>query len=125
MVLVGSVTAAVAALLTPAGSGDPLALRRFAFRTLLFVSLPAWIVMFAGAVWIYHEEYGGKGDPTWIHIGVITAEGGLVLLLIALAGARVAAERSKPTLARAAGVVCAFAVVGWLVAVWAMGTKPS
>lgn len=125
MILIGSAIAAVAALLTPGGADDPRGLRRFAFRTLLFVTLPAWIVMLAGGVWIYDEEFGGKDNPTWVHVGVITAEGGLVLLLIALVCARVAAVRSKPMLARAAGVLGAVAVLSWVVAVWAMAAKPS
>lgn len=124
MVLVGSVTAAVGALLTPERRGDPDVLRRFAYRTMLFVGLPAWIVMFATGTWLYYEQFDAKEDPTWVHIGVITAEGGLVLLVAALLLARSAARRARPRRAIAAGILGAVALAGWVVAVWAMGAKP-
>jgi hypothetical protein len=124
MVLMGSVTAAVVALLTPEHRGDSDVLRRFAYRTMLFVGLPAWIVMFASGTWLYYEQFDAKDDPTWVHIGVITAEGGLVLFLVALGLARSAARRSKPRRAVAAGILGAIVLAGWVVAVWAMGAKP-
>jgi hypothetical protein len=124
MVLVGAATAAVTALLTAQGSSDPVGLRRFAYGTMLYGGLPAWIVMFAGGLWVYHDEFGGKDNPAWIHIGVVTAEGGLVAFLIALFGARTAARRSRRRLDTAAGILAAIALAGWIVAIWAMGAKP-
>jgi hypothetical protein len=124
MVLMGSVTAAVVALLTTGRRGDQEMLRRFAYRTMLYVGLPAWIVMFASGTWLYYEEFDAKDDPTWVHIGVITAEGGLVLFLVALGLARSAARRAKPRRAAAAGILGAIVLAGWVVAVWAMGAKP-
>ena len=124
MVLIGSVTAAAVALLTPRGRGDQDVLRRFAYRTMLYVGLPAWIVMFASGTWLYYEQFDAKDDPTWVHIGVITAEGGLVLFLVALFLARSAARRAKPRRATAAGILGAIVLAGWVVAIWAMGAKP-
>ena len=124
MVLMGSVTAAVVALLTTGRRGDQEMLRRFAYRTMLYVGLPAWIVMFASGTWLYYEQFDAKDDPTWVHIGVITAEGGLVLFLVALGLARSAARRAKPRRAAAAGILGAIVLAGWVVAVWAMGAKP-
>ena len=124
MVLMGSVTAAVVALLTTGRRGDQEMLRRFAYRTMFYVGLPAWIVMFASGTWLYYEQFDAKDDPTWVHIGVITAEGGLVLFLVALGLARSAARRAKPRRAAAAGILGAIVLAGWVVAVWAMGAKP-
>ena len=93
MVLVGAVTAAVAAQLWTVTPTDGDRLRRFSFRTLLFVAIPSWFVMAAGAEWIYSKEFGdASDDPTWIGIGFATREGGGLLLLIAhdLRGDRVA-----------------------------------
>jgi hypothetical protein len=126
MVLVGAVTAAVAAQLwtvTPAG-GDRL--RRFSFFTLLFVAIPSWFVMAAGAEWIYSKEFGdASDDPTWIGIGFGTREGGGLLLLIATICAGIASRRSKSGLARASGIIAAIALALWIVAIWAMSAKPS
>ena len=126
MLLVGSVLAAAGALLTPAGEGDPAGLRRFAFRTLLIAGLPSYILMRIGAEWLYSKEFGDTDDdPAWIGIGYITADIGAVLFLIALICAGVASAKSKDRLGKASGVIIAIALVGWLVAVWAMGAKPS
>jgi hypothetical protein len=125
IVLVATVIAASVALLAP-GVVDPAGLRRFAFRSLLFVGLPAYIVMRIGAEWLYSKEFGDSDDdPAWIGIGYITADIGAILFLIALICAGVASARSKDRLGRVAGVLVAIALVGWLVAVWAMGAKPS
>jgi len=125
IVLVATVIAASVALLAP-GVVDPAGLRRFAFRSLLFVGLPAYIVMRIGAEWLYSKEFGDSDDdPAWIGIGYITADIGAILFLIALICAGIASAKSKDRLGRVAGVVVAIALVGWLVAVWAMGAKPS
>ena len=62
MLLVGSVVAAVGALLTPTIAGDPVTMRRFAFRTLLFAGLPSYILMRIGAEWLYSKEFGDLPD---------------------------------------------------------------
>jgi hypothetical protein len=125
MVLVGAVTAAVVAQLAPVGPSSADTLRRFSFRTLLFVAIPAYVVMYAGSQWIYEKEFGDTDDdPTWIGIGFMTREGGGVLLLIAVICAGIASRRSKSGLARASGIVAAIALAAWIVAIWAMGAKP-
>jgi hypothetical protein len=128
-ILVGAVTAAAGTLVfTPGGGGDPAGLRRFAFRVLLFVGIPAYIVMRVGAQWIYDKEFGDLpdevDDPGWIGIGYITADLGLLVLLIATACAGFATRRSSPGLAKAAGILSAILLVAWVIAVWAMGAKP-
>ena len=126
MLLVGAVVAAAGALLTPAGGGDPSGLRRFAFRTLLVGALPSYVLMRIGAEWLYSKEFrDSDDDPAWIAIGYITADIGAVLFLIALICAGIASAKTKDRLGRAAGILVAIATVGWLVAVWAMGAKPS
>ena len=101
-------------------------MRRFAFRTLLFVGLPAYIVMRIGAEWLYSKEFGDSDDdPAWIGIGYITADIGAILFLIALICAGIASAKSKNSLGGRRRVLVAIALVGWLVAVWAMGAKPT
>lgn len=126
MLLVGSVLAAVGALLTPHGGGDPVGLRRFGFRTLLVAGVPSYVLMRIGAEWLYSKEFGeaADDDPAWIGIGYVTADLGALVLLIALACAGVASWKSKDRLGRVAGILVALALLGWLVAVWAMSAKP-
>ena len=125
MVLLGSVTTGVAAELLATGTAEPGRMRRFAFRTLLLVGLPAYIVMRIGAEWMYSKEFGDSSDdPSWIGVGYITADGGGLLFLIALILAGVAAWKSKNGLGKAAGIVAGISLLAWVVAVWAMGAKP-
>lgn len=129
MLLVGAVLTAVVAALGADRSGDAVRMRRFTFRTLLFVGLPAYIVMRIGAEWMYSKEFGDLpddfDDPAWVGIGYMTADGGALLFLIALICAGVASWKSKSRLGKAAGVIGAIALIGWVVAIWAMGAKPT
>jgi hypothetical protein len=59
-------------------------LRRAAFWALV-ASIPDYVVMRAGAQWIYSKEgWTGHNDPTWLNIGFPVADGGALLLLIAI-----------------------------------------
>jgi hypothetical protein len=128
MVLVGAAATGAVAALASASSEQGGRLRRIAFRSFLLVALPAYIVMRVGAEWIYDKEYGDlvpEYEPTWIGIGYITAEGGGVLLVVTLLLSGFSVRTGRPGHARAAGILAAIATIGWLVAVWAMGGKPS
>ena len=125
MVLVGAVTAAVVAQLWTVTPADGDRLRRFSFRTMLFVAIPAWFVMAAGSEWIYSKEFGDtEDDPAWIGIGFMTREGGGLLLLIATICAGIASRKDKSGLAKASAIIAALALIGWVVAIWAMSAKP-
>jgi len=132
MLLVGSLVVVVSTLLyalRPA-AGNSVMLPRFAFRTLLFGAIPSWILMRAGAAWIYSKEgFSSDNDPSWVGIGFITSEAGGLVLVIATVLAYLGVRRSRRegdrgTLARVAGVLAALLVVAYVVAVWAMTTKP-
>ncbi|MDH4177788.1 MAG: hypothetical protein OEW31_11055 [Thermoleophilia bacterium] len=125
MVLVGA--AATGSICSLAGSRDADAawLRRVAFYSFLLVALPAYLVMRIGAEWLYSKEFGETAsDPTWIDVGYLTADLGALILLLTLVASGLAVRRGSRGLTRVAGVLSAVAVVGWLVAVWAMGGKP-
>ena len=125
MVLVGAAALGSFAALTSGGSTESPFLRRLAFRSFLFVALPAYIVMRIGAEWLYSKEFGeGSDDPSWIGIGYITADAGALLLLVTLLLSGFASRRGSAGLTRAAGIVSLIAVVAWLVTVWAMSGKP-
>jgi hypothetical protein len=126
------VIAAAALVLAWRAAGEQRdALTRFAFRTLLFGGVPAWIVMRIGAQWIYRREpYTGDNDPTWIGIGFSIAEPSGILILLAtiltwLGVRRMRAGRGGGGLAKAGTVLATIAVALYAIAIWAMTTKPS
>ena len=125
MILVGAVLTAVVAQLSADATAVPDRMRSVAFRTLLFVGIPAYIAMFIGAQWIYDKEFGDADeDPAWIGIGFITRELGGLLLLIATICAGIASRKDKSGLAKASAIIAALALIGWFVAIWAMSAKP-
>ena len=131
MTLVGClVTAALAVVL--GWRRDAVALTRVAFRTLLLGALPSYVVMRIGAQWVYSREgFSGNIDQTWVAIGFITADAGALLLLISilLTGLAVRrlrrAEAQTSALGRVGGVIMLILVVVYVVAIWAMTTKPT
>jgi hypothetical protein len=128
MVLVGGVVTAAAAALI-GWNDEAVALRRFSYRTLLTVALPAWFVMFAGALWTASKEGLDNADFAWLGIGHIAAEGGGLLLLISLILGAVGLRRSpgdgRNGLVKASSVIATFLVAVYIVAIWAMGAKPT
>jgi hypothetical protein len=126
LVLVGAVAAGVITELVSTRAEEPALLRRLAFRIFLFGALPAYIVMRIGAEWMYSKEFpSSANDPAWIGIGRVVADGGGLVFLISLILSGLAARRSSGGLSKTAGVLAAITLVGWLVAIWAMGAKPS
>jgi hypothetical protein len=132
MALVGSLlTAAIAALLGWREQTDTL--RRLSYKTLLFAALPSYIVMRIGAEWTYVEsgldELPDDAEPAWIGIGYITADLGALLLLVALILGGIGLRRNRSGggrgLLQASGVIAAVLVLAYVVAVWAMGGKPT
>ncbi len=109
------------------------ALRRFSALTLFAVALPGWIVMRLGAEWAYSKEgwddVPDKLQPTWLGIGYFTADIGGIVLLIALVlggiGIRKARTGGGAGLLKASTVLAAVLIAAYVVAVWAMGGKPS
>jgi hypothetical protein len=120
-----------ATYLVPAWRTGALEPLRLGYRTLLFGALPAFITMRIGAEWIYSNEKIGdlSDDPGWIGIGYSTSDLGGLLLLVSLVVAGVGVRRAASDEGEAAGGRVAAILVGvtlvlYLVAVWAMTTKP-
>jgi hypothetical protein len=126
MLLVGAlvvVAATTAAALRR--DGDAAVLTRFSFRALLLGVLPSYVAMRAGAEWIASEE--AVGDPGWIGIGYATADGGLLLTIVATVLAWRAARRGADGpggSSRAVFVLSALLILAYVVAIWAMTAKP-
>jgi hypothetical protein len=130
MVLVGALVLVVASLAGAGRVGSGPALR-LGYRALLLAVLPAWLVMRIAAEWVASEENAGDLGQSWVDIGYSTSEGSLLLLIAATVCAGIAwrrVDRGKgegPGLARAATILVALAIVVYVVAIWAMTTKPA
>lgn len=113
-------------------TADAVGFARTAFRSLLFVALPAWFVMRIGGEWIYRREGWDDVDdePAWLGVGYITADLGGLLLLVSIILAGLGARRLRVTggetsaLLRVSTVLVTIALVAYVVAVWAMAGKP-
>lgn len=127
MLLVATLVVVLAVSAGAVRGGDgAAALSRLSFRTLLIGVLPSYIVMRGAAEWIADEE--AVGDPAWVGIGYATADGGLLLTLIAIVLAWRAARRGADGpggMGRAVTVLAAVLLLAFAVAIWAMTAKPS
>ena len=124
MVLVGALVLAATALATAWRSDDAAALR-LAYRSLLLAALPAWIVMRVAAQWVL-DESGYDEDDAWIGIGFGTSELSLLLLIAATVLAAVSARRTAGGgRVKAATVLIGICLLLYLIAIWAMTTKPT
>jgi hypothetical protein len=126
MVLVGGLLTGVAALALARGEARLL---RLGYFSLLAFSLPGWIVMRAGAEWIYDKQgFTGRDDPTWLGIGFAVADVGGLLLLVSLIAGGIGVRRLRrgdgAALLTTTAVLAVVVLVAYLVAVWAMGAKP-
>lgn len=120
MALVGSL-----ALVATSIAADNL---RLGFRVLWIAVIPSWIVMRVAAQWIASKEHIDDIDPEpdWVGIGYATSEGSFLLLIIATICAGIAARRARGGGLRTATLVLVgISLVAYVVAIWAMSTKPT
>jgi hypothetical protein len=129
MILVGGLLAGASIL--GFARGDLRSLR-LGYWTLLAVALPGLILMRVGAGWIYSKYEDvlqeGSDDPTWISIGMITADAGGLLFLISLAVGGFGIYRLRggkgAGLLKATMVLSVVLLAAYVVTVWAMAGKP-
>ena len=134
MILVGGLVVAVSMQLLAwrrRDSADVAAFSRGAFWALLTVALPGWVLMRVGGEWIRSKEgYSGENDPSWLGFGYFAADVGFLVLLVTvlLAGLGVRQLRRSgggaSILGRVATPLATILLIVYLVAVWAMTTKP-
>jgi hypothetical protein len=128
LTLIGATTLAAVSLAGAWRDGS-VALTRLGFRALLWAGLPSWILMFVGAQLIADKEGLQDADVTWINLGYMASEPTLVLGIIAtvLSGLalRSAGGADAPNVkVRIATGLVTVALLAYLVALWAMTTKP-
>ena len=129
MVLVGALVLAGSALVLAWRDGNPV-LVRLGYRSLLLGALPAWVLMRAGAGWIASKEGYTDSNATWIGIGQSSADLGLLLILVSTLLAGLAVRRIRRSsvpgpMARAPAGLVSLLLVVYLVAIWAMTTRPT
>ena len=131
MLLVGGLTAAVASF-SLGWRRDSVTLSRLGFWSLLAVAFPAWWLMRIAGQWTASREGydGGDEEPAWLGVGYITAEGGGLLLLIAIILTGIGVRRLRradartSVLVRIGAVLATVVLAAYIVAVWAMTAKP-
>ena len=131
MTLVGALALVVLSLASARGA-DSAAGLRVAYRALLLAAIPSWIVMRLSAQWIADKE--GLTDldepPAWVDIGFVTSEPTLLLLIAATVCAGIAARRAREGgrafggLNKTALVLVSITLAAYVLAIWAMSTKP-
>lgn len=131
MALVASLILALYAIRIARERGDQPA-AEFAFRVLLRFTLPAYVVMRVGAQIIASKEHLENSKDAWIGIGFMVSDAGLLLLVVGLVLTGLMARRAKAgssvagtTQLRVAGVLAGVLIAAYIVAIWAMTTKPT
>jgi len=129
MTSVGALTLSLASL-AGAWRGGSAALTRLGFRALLWGAIPAYLVLRVSSQVLLDKEGLEDAELTWIDIGFMVTDPGLLILIAAtvlggLAARRAAEPGGGPAIgARIATALVAILLVAYLVAVWAMTTKP-
>ena len=130
MLLVGALTLAAISLIAAWRTGSAK-LTRLGFMSVFYGAIPGWIIMRGGAQWIAHKEGLENSDLSWIGIGFTMSDLGFVLLIVLLVIGglivrRINLDESGPWIsARIATGLVSLLLIGYLVAVWAMTTKPT
>jgi hypothetical protein len=130
MVFVALLAAVVVVLVVSLRGSDRAGALRFAFRTLLFGAVPAYVVMRGAAEWIASKENVPEDDPpSWINIGYMVTDVGLLVLIAITVLAGLASRRAQRggepvRLVRWAEALTLLLIVAYAVALWAMATKP-
>jgi hypothetical protein len=130
MLLVGSLVVAFFAIAIARKRGDQPA-ARFAARVLLLASLPAFLLMRIFAQVMVDKEHLSDSKASWVNIGFSVSDGGALLLIIGLILTGLMARRAKSGQSvagavqlRIAGILTGVMLVAYIVAIWAMTTKP-
>jgi hypothetical protein len=128
MILVGGTLTAASALAFARGDARLL---RLGYWSLLLVGLPGYVLMRIGAQWIYSKEglEDAPIDEAWTGIGFAVADGGALLLLIALILGGIGVRRLRSGkgsgLLKATMAISILLLAAYVVAIWAMSAKPS
>jgi hypothetical protein len=127
MVAVGGLALCLVSLAAAWRTGSP-ALTRLGWRALLYGAIPGYIVLRVSAQFLLDKEGLEDADLAWIDIGFMVTDMGVLLLIIAgvLVGRAARRGEGGPAIgARVATGLVSVLLVAYLVAIWAMTTKPT
>ena len=101
-------------------------LSKAAFRTMLALAVPSWLVMRLAGEWIYSKEgFDGKNDPNWVGVGFVVGDLGLLILLLGTGFAFWWARRPDSSWQpRVVGVLAPLYLLALAFAWWVMTAKP-
>lgn len=129
MTAVGALTLSAVSLAGAWRTGSA-PLTRLGFRALLWGAIPSYLVLRVASQVLLDKEGLEDAELAWIDIGFMVTDPGLLLLIAATVLGGLAARRAEEpgqgplTTARIATGLVAVLLVLYLVAVWAMTTKP-
>jgi hypothetical protein len=124
MALVGAMLTVVLVSWVAWARPDQPVLRRATWKTLLVVAVPSFLVMRLAGQWIYSKEgFSGNDDPTWLGIGYMVGDMGLLLLLVTLGVAFWWQRSGKPVAGRIVAVLASVYLVLLAIAWLAMSGK--
>ncbi len=129
MLVVGALTLSAVSLIAAWRSGSP-SLIRLGYMTLFYGALPGYIIFRAGAEWIVSKEHLSNSNVAWIGIGYGVSDLGFLFLIISLIIGGISVRRmnrgQQPSAIspRIVTGLVSLVLVAYLVAVWAMTTKP-
>jgi hypothetical protein len=131
-VVFGALLASATSLLLARGETRLL---RLGYFSLLLVALPGLILLRLAGEWLYRLQNWDQlpdqiDQPAWLKIGFIVADGGGLLLLLALALGGIGVHRlgngkGGTALLKATMVISLILILAYAVAVWAMTGKPN
>jgi hypothetical protein len=124
MTTVGAVLTAVI-LTTVAWSRPDVAILRRATFTTLLTAIPFYILLRVFAEVMYSDEkdvFGGN-DPTWVGIGYLTSDAGILILLISIGAAFWWQRSGKPVAGRIVAGLSSLLLVLLTIAMLAMSGK--
>ena len=130
MLLVGALTLAAVSLIAAWRSGSAR-LIRLAYMSLFYGAVPGYIVFRVGAAWIVSKEHLTDSNAAWLGIGYGVSDFGVLLLIISLVAGAISVRQmnrgGQPSLiaARIVTGLVSLVLVAYLVAVWAINTKPT
>jgi hypothetical protein len=108
-------------------------LTRNGFRCLLYAALPSYLVMRIAAQSIASKEGLEDSDAAWIGIGYLTSDLGALAIVVATVVTGLAVRRARGTVPGSpmsprdpalAAWLTGILVVVYVIAIWAMATKP-
>lgn len=130
--LIGALVLAASYLFAARRDGS-VEMIRLGFRSLLIAALPSLIVTRIGAEWIVSKENLEDAEVSWIDVGYISTDLGLLVLLGATLAAGLAVRRAGRAATAEGGGGAGVSIAAWLVSalillyavvIWLMATKP-